>query len=457
LDTIAAISTAPGAAALSIVRVSGDDAIRIATRIFRGREELALAATHSAHYGWVVEPETGERLDEVLALVMREPRTYTREDTVEFNCHGGDAAPQTVLSALLRAGARLAEPGEFTQRAFLSGRIDLSQAEAVADIIGAAGRAALSQAHRGLCGELGQRLARSRQALLEVLVYLQAGIDYPEEDLALLSTDDVAERLNQALSEVWRLVAGASKARMLRDGATVAIVGRPNVGKSSLFNLLSGKGRALVDAAPGTTRDVLESPADLDGFFVYLSDTAGIRQSDDHLETAGVALAMETVRQADLVLWVIDGQAGLTPADREVFEQLPKGPVFLAINKIDLLDAAEARTLAMDLKERLALQGALLVSAKEQLGIEELILGMAGFLRQGGLQDALLANLRQAKLAEEALASLQGACRAFAEGLPEDIIAVELEAALTYLGEITGDHVNDQIVHDIFSRFCVGK
>jgi tRNA modification GTPase len=457
MDTIAAISTAPGAAALSIVRVTGDDAIRIGAKIFRGREDLALAATHTAHYGWVMDPDTGEPLDEVLALVMREPRTYTREDTVEFNCHGGDAAPQTVLGALLRAGARLAEPGEFTRRAFLSGRIDLSQAEAVADIIGAAGRAALSQAHRGLRGELGQRLGESRTALEDVLVYLQAGIDYPEEDLAVLSREEVAVRLNQSLHQLQRLVEGAGKARMLRDGATVVIVGRPNVGKSSLFNLLSGKGRALVDATPGTTRDVLESPADLDGFFVYLSDTAGIRQSTDRLETAGVALAMETVHQADLILWVIDGAAGLTEADLEVFRQLPAGPVFLAINKIDLLDTATATSLAADLKQRLALRGAALVSAKAQSGVEDLIGEMAGFLRQGGLQDALLANLRQAKLAEDALINLQGACRAFAEGLPEDIIAVELEAALAFLGEITGDNVNDQVVHSIFHRFCVGK
>jgi len=454
-DTIAAIATGAGESAIGIVRLSGATALAVADRIFRPRRGRPLRdrRSHTVTYGWVTTP-AGERVDEALALVMRGPHSYTGEDVVELQCHGGQLAVRRVLEQALQAGARLAEPGEFTRRAFLNGRMDLSQAEAVIDLIRAKTDRAMAAAVAHLGGSLRERVSAVRERLLEMMAHLEADIDFPELELEVQTREEVSAGCAAALAEVERLLGGARAGRILREGLRVVLAGRPNVGKSSLLNRLVRENRAIVTAVPGTTRDVIAEWVNLGGVPVQLSDTAGIRPTDDPVERIGVQRTREALRQAHLVLVVIDCGAGLLPEDEEWIAELPPGAARIGVaNKIDLNPGFPLEQLAG------ALGGApvVAVSAEQGTGIGELEMAIA---REAGALDAseeLLVNARQADAIGRAAAHLRDAQQTLAAGFGDELVAIDLRAAWMALGEVTGDTADEVLLDEIFGRFCIGK
>jgi len=451
-DTIAAIATAvaPGQGSVAIVRLSGPRAEAIGRRLFQapGRQEWA---SHRVLYGHVVEPKSGERLDEALLLLMRAPRSFTREDVVELHCHGGLVAVRRVLKAVLDAGARLAAPGEFSQRAFLNGRLDLTRAEAIAEMIGARGQRAAQLAMAGLEGGLQRRITALRERLLDQLAELEARLDF-EEDLPPLQPEAVIQGLQGVRAELQDLVREAEQGQRLREGLRVAIVGRPNVGKSTLLNRLSRQERAIVTDLPGTTRDLLESELVLEGVPLTLVDTAGIHATDDLVERLGIGRSQAALAAADAVLLVFDVAAGWGPADQRVRELVPAGvPLLLVGNQCDRCGLAAG-----------AVEGGgpaqVLISALNGAGETELgqmLLQCCGASASEGLQVAL--NDRQRQLAAAAAESLQRSLEAAADGLPWDFWTIDLAAAAATLGEITGETVSEAVLVRVFSRFCIGK
>jgi tRNA modification GTPase len=451
-DTIAAIATAvaPGQGSVAIVRLSGPRAEAIGRRLFQapGQQEWA---SHRVLYGHVVEPKSGERLDEALLLLMRAPRSFTREDVVELHCHGGLVAVRRVLKAVLDAGARLAAPGEFSQRAFLNGRLDLTRAEAVAEMIGARGQRAAQLAMAGLEGGLQRRITALRERLLDQLAELEARLDF-EEDLPPLQPEAVIQGLQDVRAELQDLVREAEQGQRLREGLRVAIVGRPNVGKSTLLNRLSRQDRAIVTDLPGTTRDLLESELVLEGVPLTLVDTAGIHATDDLVEQLGIGRSQGALAAADAVLLVFDVASGWGPADQRVRELVPPGvPLLLVGNQCDrcglAAGAVEAGAPAQVLIS--ALNGA----GETELG--QMLLQSCGASASEGLQVAL--NDRQRQLAAAAAESLQRSLEAAADGLPWDFWTIDLAAAAATLGEITGETVTEAVLDRVFSRFCIGK
>lgn len=456
-DTIAAIATAvaPGQGSVAIVRLSGAEAEPIGRRLFRaaGRQEWD---SHRVLYGHVVDPQSGERVDEALLLLMRAPRSFTRETVVELHCHGGVVAVQRVLELALAAGARRALPGEFSQRAFLNGRLDLTRAEAISELITARGRRAAQLALAGLDGGLQRRITRLRERLLDQLAELEARVDF-EDDLPPLDGAAVVAALAAVRAELEALVAEARQGELLREGLRVAIVGRPNVGKSSLLNLLSRRQRAIVTDLPGTTRDLLESELVLDGVPLTLLDTAGIRSSDDPVERLGIERSRGALAAADAVLLLFDLTAGWTPADQQLLELVPEGAARLVVgNKADAAglasDAAPAPALP------LPAPADVVISARTGAGRELLVrrlLERCGATALEGLQVAL--NARQRDLAAAAAAALGRSLDTAAAGLPWDFWTIDLRAAVRALGEITGAEVSEAVLDRVFSRFCIGK
>ena len=456
-DTIAAIATAvaPGQGSVAIVRLSGPRAEAIARRLFQapGQQEWA---SHRVLYGHVVEPKSGERLDEALLLLMRAPRSFTREDVVELHCHGGLVAVRRVLKAVLDAGARLAAPGEFSQRAFLNGRLDLTRAEAIAEMIGARGQRAAQLAMAGLEGGLQRRITALRERLLDQLAELEARLDF-EEDLPPLQPQAVIQGLQGVRAELQDLVREAEQGQRLREGLRVAIVGRPNVGKSTLLNRLSRQDRAIVTDLPGTTRDLLESELVLDSVPLTLVDTAGIHATDDLVEQLGIGRSQAALAAADAVLLVFDVASGWGPADQRVRELVPAGvPLLLVGNQCDRC-GLEAGAVAAGAVEAGA-PAQVLISALNGDGETELgqmLLQCCGASASEGLQVAL--NDRQRQLAAAAAESLQRSLEAAADGLPWDFWTIDLAAAAATLGEITGETVTEAVLDRVFSRFCIGK
>jgi tRNA modification GTPase len=399
----------------------------------------------------VVEPKSGERLDEALLLLMRAPRSFTREDVVELHCHGGLVAVRRVLKAVLDAGARLAAPGEFSQRAFLNGRLDLTRAEAIAEMIGARGQRAAQLAMAGLEGGLQRRITALRERLLDQLAELEARLDF-EEDLPPLQPEAVINALTAVRTELEALVREADQGQRLREGLRVAIVGRPNVGKSTLLNLLSRQDRAIVTDLPGTTRDLLESELVLEGVPLTLVDTAGIHATDDLVERLGIGRSQAALAAADAVLLVFDVAAGWGPADQRVRELVPAGvPLLLVGNQCDRCGLAAGAVAA-------GAPAQVLISALSGAGETELgqmLLQCCGASASEGLQVAL--NDRQRQLAAAAAESLQRSLEAAADGLPWDFWTIDLAAAAATLGEITGETVTEAVLDRVFSRFCIGK
>jgi len=448
-DTIAAVATAvaAGQGSVAIVRISGPEAEAIGGRLFRapGRQEWE---SHRVLYGHVVDPVSGERVDEALLLLMRAPRSFTRETVVELHCHGGLVAVRRVLELVLEAGARRAGPGEFSQRAFLNGRLDLTQAEAIGEMITARSRRAAQLAMAGIDGGLQRRLTALRERLLDQLAELEARVDF-EEDLPPLDAAAVVAELIEVRSDLLQLVAGARQGELLREGLRVAIVGRPNVGKSSLLNLLSRRDRAIVTDLPGTTRDLLESELVLEGVPLTLMDTAGIRPTQDPVERLGIERSREALVSADVVLLLFDLEEGWTAADQELRDQVPEGvPLLLVGNKLDcLLPGGRSHGPA-----------AVAISALTGAGRQELatkLLALCGGSGLEGLQVAL--NARQRDLAAAAAEGLTRSLQAANEGLPWDFWTIDLRGAVRSLGEITGEEVSEAVLDRVFARFCIGK
>jgi tRNA modification GTPase len=446
-DTIAAIATAvaAGQGSVAIVRMSGPRAEAIGMRLFQapGRQEWA---SHRVLYGHVVEPDSGRKVDEALLLLMRAPRSFTREDVVELHCHGGLEAVRWVLELVLAAGARRARPGEFSQRAFLNGRLDLTRAEAIGEMIAARGRRAAQLAMAGLDGGLQRRLAALRERLLDQMAELEARVDF-EEDLPRLDPRAVVAELGAVRGELERLVADARQGELLREGLRVAIIGRPNVGKSSLLNLLSRRDRAIVTDLPGTTRDLLESDLILEGVPLTLLDTAGIRPTEDAVERLGIERSHAAMAAADVVLLLFDLAAGWGPKDQELRERVPEGvPLLLVGNKADRLPRGEHGPADVAIS---ALTGA---------GHDDLVAALLQRCGAGdhqGLQVAL--NARQRELAAAAAEALGRSLEAATQELPWDFWTIDLRAAVRSLGEITGEEVSEAVLDRVFARFCIGK
>lgn len=442
-DTIAAVSTPLGEGGIGIVRMSGKDALAIARALFPKR-----LADRRLVRGHILDPETGEMVDEVLVAYMQAPSTYTREDIVEINCHGGPVALQRTLGLLLRHGARLANPGEFTLRAFLNGRIDLAQAESVLDVVQARTQAALRLAVEALGGRLSESISRIRSELMDVLAYLTARIDFPEDEVG---EQNITRRLESARAALQDLIANADAGIVFRQGVRTAIVGRPNVGKSSLLNRLLRQSRAIVTSVPGTTRDTLEETVNVKGVAFILIDTAGIIESRDEVEALAVERSRRAIQQADFVLFLIDASEPLTPSDKELTDLLGGKEVLVVANKCDLQRRAELSGLPWAYVSTSALTGE---------GIPELETGMVDAVLGGRVvtSDALLVtNPRHKEALQRAEAHLEQARGSACGGLPEDFATIDLTAALSALGEITGETVTEELLETIFSRFCIGK
>ena len=455
-DTIAALATAAGEAGVSLVRVSGDAALAVVAGIFVPAvgESFRAAAARRVYYGWLLSEPGGERTDDVLAWYMPGPHSYTGEDVVEISCHGGGVAPRLALTAALRAGARLAEPGEFTRRAFMNGRVDLAQAEATIDLVRARTDEAFRAARRLLSGELSEQVRAVGRRLLALLAELEARGDFPDLELPELSPALVASELQGCAGALSSLLGGAEQGRLLREGLRVVLAGRPNVGKSSLLNALLGEERAIVSAVPGTTRDTIEESITIEGVPVVLVDTAGLREGGDEVEMAGVGRTGAALAGADLALLVLDAGAGWTAGDTAAVERLSKVPTVVAVNKADICEWLPAPA---ELAQVANMQAVVSVSAQELRGLRELrqaIAGAAG-LRRG--ETPLIATVRQRDAVERAMASLGEAGRAALAGTPLDLLAVDINAARLALGEITGESAPEAVLEAIFARFCIGK
>ena len=454
-DTIVAIATAiaPGQGSVAILRLSGERAEAIGQSLFLapGQQDWQ---SHRVLYGHVVDPASGERVDEALLLLMRAPRSFTRETVVEFHCHGGLVAVQRVLELVLAAGARRALPGEFSQRAFLNGRLDLTRAEAIGEMINARSRRAAELAMAGIDGGLQRRISGLRERLLDQLAELEARVDF-EEDLPPLDGDAVLAELAAVRAALERLVAEARQGQLLRQGLRVAIVGCPNVGKSSLLNLLSGRDRAIVTDLPGTTRDLLESELVLNGVPLTLLDTAGIRPTDDLVERLGIGRSQEALASADAVLLLFDLSQGWTEPDQQLLLQVPAGAALLLVgNKADAAGLAAGAVAAGDL----AAPAQVAISALNGAGREALVTALlqrCGATELQGLQVAL--NERQRDLAAEAAAALGRSQEAAQQSLPWDFWTIDQRAAVRSLGEITGEEVSEAVLDRVFARFCIGK
>ena len=467
-DTIAAIATAPGAGGLAVVRVSGPQALSLTDAVFRGASPLAEAPSHTVHHGWAVWPAgdgggappataAGRRLDEVVVAVFRGPRSYTREDVAEVSCHGGELPSRGVLAALLAAGARLAGPGEFTLRAFLHGRIDLSQAEAVADVIEAATSRAHALALAQLAGGLSRVVEGLADRLADAVAEVEARVDFAEDVGGIEVPPHVVAAIAALDRDLAALLETAPWARAVREGVRIPLVGRPNVGKSSLFNALLGEARAIVTDVPGTTRDRVSEAIDVAGIRVTLSDTAGLRDTDDAVEAIGVARTREALAGAALVVWVVDAAAPLSQEDHRIAALLAGRPVLVALNKCD-------RPRVVGPAEVAALPGRtagpiVTVAATTGEGLESLRAALTGMLG-GGDVDGLgvaVGNLRHAEAIGRARQALTRSAGAAAAALPGEIVALELREGLTALGQVTGRSVDDDLLDRIFGKFCVGK
>lgn len=460
-DTICAIATPPGEGGIGIIRISGEKAVEVAARLVALRSGLPLdgVASHTLHHADILDPAATARhvpIDEALVVVMRAPRSYTGEDVVELQCHGGFVVLQTICEAVIRAGARLAEPGEFTKRAFLNGRLDLAQAEAVLDTIRAKTASSLRIAQEQLRGGLSREIGAVRERLVGLLAHVEAGIDFVEEDISFIPSAELAAGLTQARDAVSRLLAHCREGRLLREGATAAIIGRPNVGKSSLLNALLKTDRAIVTPIPGTTRDVLEETLNIRGIPVRLLDTAGIRETVDPVEQEGVRRSQAARDQADLLLIVLDGSVPLTPEDRSLLNATTANgdqKRLVVVNKTDLPCRLEPSCLPTDCS-------VVCISAKTGEGLDGLRDQIRALLIAPDFdsrETVLVTRLRHQTALQRAFDALTATLASVEEQAAAELIAMDLRAALDALGEITGAVTSDEILDRIFSEFCIGK
>jgi tRNA modification GTPase len=458
-DTIAAISTPMGEGAIAIVRLSGDDSIQIADRLFKSISEKKLSEvpTHTIHYGHLVDPKNGRVVEEVMVSVMRGPKTFTKEDVVEINCHGGIVSVNRVLQHVLKYGARLAEPGEFTKRAFLNGRIDLSQAEAVMDLIRAKTDRAMNVALGQMEGRLSKLIRTLRQEILEILAHVEVNIDYPEyDDVEEMTHKMLKEKASYVRGEIKKLLQTSEQGKILREGLSTVIVGRPNVGKSSLLNSLVHENKAIVTDIPGTTRDVIEEYVNVRGVPLRLLDTAGIRETEDIVERIGVERSRQVLKEADLILLVLNYSDQLTVEDENLFKAVTGMDVIVIINKTDLpqqIDMEKVQELAVGLK-------IVTTSLLEDKGIDELEEAISSLFFAGSIEAGdmtYVSNSRHIALLNQSLQTIEEAIDGVEMGTPIDIVQIDLTRTWELLGEIIGDSVHESLIDQLFSQFCLGK
>ena len=454
-DTIAAIATAMGNSGIGIVRISGENAVEVAEKVFRtpGKKKLSESESHTIHYGYVYDGD--EAVDEVLLMLMRGPRSYTAEDTVEIDCHGGMLVTRRILETVLKAGARLAEPGEFTKRAFLNGRIDLSQAEAVIDVINAKNEYALQSSVSQLRGSVSKEIHEIREQIIYEIAFIESALDDPEH----ISLDGYGEKLLKVVLSVKKklekLICSSSNGRVVSEGVKTVILGKPNAGKSSLMNVLVGEDRAIVTDVAGTTRDILEEHIYLQGISLNVIDTAGIRSTDDVVEKIGVERAMEAAKEADLIIYVVDASRGLDENDFRIMEFIKDKKAVVLLNKSDL----EPIVSAEEIKEE-SNHAVIPISAKEETGIDRLEEEIKALFYEGKIDfndQVLITNVRHAQALKEALNSVQMVEKSIEDGMPEDFFSIDLMNAYEVLGTIIGEAVEDDLVNEIFSKFCLGK
>lgn len=457
-DTIAAISTPVGKGGISIIRISGEDAVVVAKRLYRGSKDLAQVASHTINYGHIVDPDTGAEVDEVMVSVMRAPHTYTCEDVVEINCHGGLMATNRILQLVLSYGARMAEPGEFTKRAFLNGRIDLSQSEAVMDLIRAKTDKSMKVALNQLDGDLSRLIRHLRQDILDVLAQVEVNIDYPEYDaVEEMTTKMLKEKALDIQQRIQALLKTAKQGKVLREGLATAIIGRPNVGKSSLLNTLLHEDKAIVTDVAGTTRDVIEEYVNVDGVPLKLIDTAGIRDTDDTVEKIGVERSKRALDAADLILLLIDSSAPLTAEDCELLTATQGKQRIVILNKTDL-----PRRVDLDELKKLTDGDALIeTSIVKHEGMDQLGQQISKMFFNEGIESSqnnvMVTNARHIGLLHQANAALSDVLKGINAGMPVDLVQIDMTRCWDLLGEITGDSYQDELLDQLFSQFCLGK
>ncbi len=447
-ETIAAIATPPGEGGVAIIRISGNNALDIAAEIFSG--PVKAYKTHTAHYGRILDRQK-QRVDDVLLLVMLGKKSYTGEDTVEVHCHGGSLIARRVLEVVLQAGARAAFPGEFTFKAFLNGKLDLAQAEGVQELISAKNERAVDAAKHQLQGSFSQKIAGFQQALTQIAAILEAWVDFPEEGLEFTTMEVLCTDLSAIATEIEALIATFHDGKILHDGLTLCLIGRPNVGKSSLMNALLDKERAIVSPTPGTTRDVLEDSLRLNGLNLRLLDTAGMRDTEEHIEREGVRRSKEMMSQADLILLVLDAHMGFHSSDQDLLDQIPAGKGIAIWNKIDL---PHAPLPALNFPHIVA------ISAQQKLGLDTLRQTIDSVIWKKGppsKEEIVITNVRH----KEALTAAAEACRSVIGGLQTEIspefLALDMRNSLSELGKIIGTNITEDILSAIFAKFCIGK
>ena len=455
-DTIAAVATAMTASGIGIVRISGEEALEIAGRVYRskgGKKDIRKAASHTIHYGFIYDGE--QLIDEVLVMIMKDPRSYTGEDTVEIDCHGGVLAMRKVLDAVIHAGARPAEPGEFTKRAFLNGRIDLSQAEAVMDVIQAQSEYALKSSMSQLKGSLLQSIQKIRSAIIYQIAYIESALDDPEHISLDGYGQELAEVVKKEKEKLKRLIDSFSEGKMIREGIRTVIVGKPNAGKSSLLNCLVGEEKAIVTDIAGTTRDVLEETIILQGISLKMMDTAGIRNTEDTVEKIGVERARTYAKDADLILYVVDTSTELDENDEEILELLKEKKAIVLLNKSDLTPVV-----TVEMLQKKTSQPIIPISARMEQGVDRLEEKIREMFFQGDISfndEVYITNVRHKNALEDAYASLTMVENSIAMEMPEDFFSIDLMSAYEALGSITGESVGEDLVNEIFSKFCTGK
>lgn len=452
--TIAAIATPKGSGGISIIRISGADAVRIAASVFSRPDTILNADSHTIHYGFVVDD--GKKVDEVLVSVMRAPKTYTGEDVVEINSHGGIVVTNKVLDCVIRAGAYHAEPGEFTKRAFINGKMDLTRAEAVIDLINAKNELSRKNAFSQLEGSLGDKISEVRSKLINLAANMQVAIDYPDEDLEDIDRDGITEVLKCCRDDISKLIKSAENGKIVSEGIVTAIVGKPNVGKSSLLNTLSGYERAIVTDIAGTTRDIITENVNLDGIPLSLFDTAGIHETEDVVEKIGVSRSQQAIENADLVIMLLDASGEIEEADIEILKSVKDKKHIIAVNKTDMQSEKN------DEKYEALAEGSpiVFISAKKGDGLDKLSEAVRNMFDLGELEtenNTVITNMRHKTALYNAYESINAAIVAMESGVPQDLITIDMNNAMDSLGEITGASVSEDVVNEIFHRFCVGK
>ncbi|GEP18856.1 tRNA uridine-5-carboxymethylaminomethyl(34) synthesis GTPase MnmE [Pediococcus argentinicus] len=456
-DTIAAISTPSGEGGISIIRISGENAIEVASQLYKGKN-LDKVASHTINYGHIIDPDTEQEVDEVMVSVMRAPNTYTREDVVEINCHGGIVATNRILQLILGGSARLAKPGEFTERAFLNGRIDLSQAEAVMDLIRAKTDQSMKVALDQLDGNLSTLIANLRQDILDVLAQVEVNIDYPEyDDVETVTSRLLREKAVEVKGQVQMLLATAKQGKVLRDGLATAIVGHPNVGKSSILNHLLHEDKAIVTDVAGTTRDVIEEYVNVQGVPLKLVDTAGIHDTDDKVEKIGVERSKKAISTADLVVLVLDSSVPLREEDRQLLKLTEGSKRIVVLNKTDLPTKIDLNELHNVVKNDELINS----SAIEPLGTKALEERIAKMFFAGNIENnsnnIMVTNARHIGLLKQASDALDSVLEGLDNDIPVDLVQIDMTRAWELLGEITGDSYQDELLDQLFSQFCLGK